>query len=233
MLFAISVNAGDPTFIKVDSVLAYEKTDYAQIGIFETRNYLKTLFLDGEIQTCELSYADYHFKMVLPIDGLGKKALVLGAGEGCSINLLLRYGFEVDAVDIDEKAIDLYAKHIGEWNEEVYSKPKRDTYNLHFGCGVDFIQHCSNESYDYVILDFDTKAQRELAPTLVPEIYRVLKPLGIFSAQDDYAGNPSIVEPYAEPLFAKGRTTISKYISEEWRFTHYVKDEFGIVDKKS
>lgn len=220
MLYAKFRNNFDTIYAPVEKVLAFKKTEYALIGLYELYSHGKTLILNDELQTAQGCYFGYHDALVLPhTPKEGDRALILGSGEGVSIDMVLKCGYEhIDAVDIDPQAISIYREHLKDWNNEIYDKT--DKFNMHYQCCMQFMKEKPDSYYDYIVYDLDTDAQDSLAPQAIPECFRLLKKGGVLSAQDGHLYSQSITEPHAKNL---ARNNPATKVHQGWKFKHYIK----------
>jgi len=84
----------------------------------------KSLIMNNELQSSERCYKEYHENLVFWYKPHpSEHVLVLGSGEGVSINLLQRRGWKnITGVDIDPQAVHLIDTHFSDWNESIYKK---------------------------------------------------------------------------------------------------------------
>jgi SAM-dependent methyltransferase len=120
-----------------------------------------------------------------PDQWTGKVALDFGCGKGRNVtNLKLLANFErVDGVDISQNNIDYCIR----------THPTQSTF---YKTGGDSLAVLSENTYDFVMstIVFQHLCVHELRVNLKKEVYRVMKPSGIFSFQMgygplDYVGN--------------------------------------------
>ncbi|MDX9993594.1 MAG: hypothetical protein RBS68_16265, partial [Anaerolineales bacterium] len=102
--------------LRVKRVLVEEQTQYQFLQVLETEFFGNTLVLDGIIQLTERDNMGYH-EMLTHIPALAlenpKRALVVGGGDGGSLQQLLRYSSmeEVVVCELDEKVVEYSRKY--------------------------------------------------------------------------------------------------------------------------
>lgn len=222
MLMAKITNKFDTVYSPVNKVYAYEKTDYGLLGIYDLVTHGKTIILNDELQSCARDYYLYHAALVLPHTAKkNEKALVLGAGEGVSVDMVVGCDYHhIDAVDIDPRAIELYKMFLSDWNNGIYDEGRSTDFNMHYSCAYEFLKKQEDESYEYIVYDLDTDGATKLIDKCMPEMHRVLKTTGVLSVQDGHRGMPSISKEAASKCFDKKP---SEKVAFDWKFCHYVK----------
>jgi len=102
--------------IRVRQVLADEQTPYQHIQLVETEFFGKAMILDGIIQLTERDNMGYHEMIVhVPMLAVGnpKRVLIIGGGDGGSLQQVLRYPSVEEAVicELDQRVVDLSREH--------------------------------------------------------------------------------------------------------------------------
>ncbi|MEJ5226208.1 MAG: polyamine aminopropyltransferase, partial [Anaerolineales bacterium] len=97
--------------IRVKRVLADEQTAYQHIQVVETEFFGNALILDGIIQLTERDNMGYHEMIVhVPMLAVGapRRVLIVGGGDGGSLQQVLRYPSVEEAVvcELDQKVVD-------------------------------------------------------------------------------------------------------------------------------
>ncbi len=97
--------------VRVKRVLADEQTPYQHIQVVETEFFGNALILDGIIQLTERDNMGYHEMIVhVPMLAVGKprRVLIVGGGDGGSLQQVLRYPSVEEAVvcELDQKVVD-------------------------------------------------------------------------------------------------------------------------------
>lgn len=104
------------TGLRVKRVLVDEKTDFQHLQVVETEFFGNALVLDGIIQLTERDNMGYH-EMITHVPALAvenpRRALVVGGGDGGSLEQLLRYPSmeEVVVCELDQKVVDYSRKY--------------------------------------------------------------------------------------------------------------------------
>ncbi len=108
--------------IHVKRVLADEQTPYQHIQVIETEFFGNALILDGIIQLTERDNIGYHEMIVhVPMLAVGapKRALIVGGGDGGSLQQVLRYPSVEEAVvcELDQRVVDLSREHFASFGD--------------------------------------------------------------------------------------------------------------------
>ncbi len=98
--------------VRVKRVLADEQTQYQHLQVVETDFFGNALILDGIIQLTERDNMGYHEMIVhVPMLAVGKpkRVLIVGGGDGGSLQQVLRYSSVEEAVvcELDPRVVDL------------------------------------------------------------------------------------------------------------------------------
>lgn len=98
--------------LRVRRVLADEQTQYQRLQLIETDFFGKALILDGIIQLTERDNMGYHEMIVhVPMLAVGqpKRVLIVGGGDGGSLQQVLRYPSVEEAVvcELDRRVVEL------------------------------------------------------------------------------------------------------------------------------
>ena len=102
--------------LKVKRQLVDEQTKYQHLQVFETEYFGNTLVLDGIIQLTERDNMGYHEMIThVPMLAVGapKRVLIVGGGDGGSLQQVLRYPSVREAVvcELDQKVVDYSRKY--------------------------------------------------------------------------------------------------------------------------
>lgn len=102
--------------LRVKQILADEQTQYQRIQIVETEFFGNALVLDGIIQLTERDNMGYHEMIVhVPMLAVGepKRVLIVGGGDGGSLQQALRYPSVEEAVvcELDRRVVDLSRRY--------------------------------------------------------------------------------------------------------------------------
>jgi spermidine synthase len=103
--------------LRVKRVLADEQTQYQHLQIVETEFFGNVLILDNIIQLTERDNMGYHEMIVhVPMLAAGKpkRVLIVGGGDGGSLQQVLRYPSVEEAVvcELDQRVVDLSRQHL-------------------------------------------------------------------------------------------------------------------------
>lgn len=102
--------------IRIKRVLADEQTQYQHLQFVETEFFGNAMILDGIIQMTERDNMGYHEMIVhMPMLAVGqpKRVLIVGGGDGGSLQQVLRYPSveEVVVCELDQRVVDLSREH--------------------------------------------------------------------------------------------------------------------------
>ena len=102
--------------LKVKRQFVDEQTQYQHLQVFETEYFGNTLVLDGIIQLTERDNMGYHEMIThVPMLAVGapKRVLIVGGGDGGSLQQVLRYPSVREAVvcELDQKVVDYSRKY--------------------------------------------------------------------------------------------------------------------------
>jgi spermidine synthase len=102
--------------IRVKRILADEQSQYQHIQVVETEFFGVSLILDGIIQLTERDNMGYHEMIVhVPMLAVGRprRVLIVGGGDGGSLQQVLRYPSVEEAVvcELDRRVVELSREH--------------------------------------------------------------------------------------------------------------------------
>ena len=129
--------------IRIKKVLADEQTPYQHLQFVETEFFGKAMILDGIIQLTERDNMGYH-EMIVHVPRLAvgkpKRVLIVGCGDGGSLQQVLRYDSVAEAVvcELDQRVVDLSREHFSAAFGDPWADPRtkllvRDTVNVDIG----------------------------------------------------------------------------------------------------
>src|SRR5512135_784852 len=103
--------------VRVKRVLADEQTQYQHLQFVETEFFGNALILDGIIQLTERDNHGYHEMIVhVPMLAFGqpRRVLIVGGGDGGSLQQVLRYSSVEQAVvcELDQRVVDLSRQYL-------------------------------------------------------------------------------------------------------------------------
>lgn len=98
--------------IRVKQILADEQTQFQHMQLVETEFFGKAMILDGIIQLTERDNMGYHEMIVhVPMLAVGQpqRVLIVGGGDGGSLQQVLRYPSVMEAVvcELDQRVVEL------------------------------------------------------------------------------------------------------------------------------
>jgi spermidine synthase len=103
--------------LRVKRVLADEMTEFQRLQVVESEFFGNVLILDGIIQLTERDNMGYH-EMIVHVPrlaaGAPKRVLIVGGGDGGSLQQVLRYPSVVEAVvcELDQRVVDLSRQYL-------------------------------------------------------------------------------------------------------------------------
>jgi len=102
--------------LRVEAILVDEQTEYQHLQLAQTEFFGKTLILDGIIQLTERDNMGYH-EMITHVpmlaQGNPRQVLIVGAGDGGSLQQVLRYPSLERAVvcELDRRVVEVCSEH--------------------------------------------------------------------------------------------------------------------------
>lgn len=108
--------------IRIKKILADEQTEYQHIQVVETEFFGNALILDGIIQLTERDNIGYHEMIAnVPMLAVGnpKRVLIVGGGDGGSLQQVLRYPSVEQALvcELDQRVVDLSREHFASFGD--------------------------------------------------------------------------------------------------------------------
>ena len=108
--------------IRIKKILADEQTQFQHLQFVETEFFGKAMILDGIIQLTERDNIGYHEMIVhVPMLAVGKpkRVLIVGGGDGGSLQQVLRYPSVEEAVvcELDQRVVDLSREHFASFGD--------------------------------------------------------------------------------------------------------------------
>ncbi len=173
--------------LRVKKILADEQTQYQHIQIFETEFFGNALVLDGIIQLTERDNSGYHEMLVhVPMLAVGKpkRVLIVGGGDGGSLQQALRYPSVEEAVvcELDQRVVDLSRQYFSASFGDPWADPRaklivRDAFG--------FLEE-NPRQFDVIISDTTDPigmAERLFSDDFYKRMVRALTPGGAASTQ--------------------------------------------------
>lgn len=135
--------------------LARVKSDFQDIGVFETTSHGRVLTLDGVIQITERDEFVYQEMLVhvpLLAHGNAKNVLIIGAGDGGVLkHVLMHKGVERAVMaEIDGEVIRLSKEFLPGIGGDAWTNPRAEVI---VGDGIDFVKKAPTGSFDVIIVD--------------------------------------------------------------------------------
>ena len=140
---------------KISRELARVKSDFQDIGVFETTSHGRVLTLDGVIQITERDefvYQEMLTHVPLLAHGNAKDVLIIGAGDGGVLkHVLMHKGVERAVMaEIDGEVIRLSKEFLPGIGGDAWTSPRADVI---VGDGIDYVKKAPTGSFDVIIVD--------------------------------------------------------------------------------
>ncbi len=139
--------------LRVRRVLVEEQTPYQFLQIVETEFFGNVLLLDGVVQLTERDNLGYH-EMITHVPALAvenpRRALIVGGGDGGSLQQLLRYDSieEVVVCELDEKVVTYCRQYFPAFGDP-WSHPKT---RLIIQDAFEYLQQ-TRDTFDVIVSD--------------------------------------------------------------------------------
>lgn len=138
--------------IRVDEHLYSKQSEFQRIDILKTYEFGKILTLDGVVMLTEKDEFIYHEMIThvpMAVNPKIKKVLVIGAGDGGTVNQLIRYSSieKIDVVEIDRLVVEACRQYFS--IAKSFDDPRVTVF---YEDGLKFIRTVNNE-YDLIIVD--------------------------------------------------------------------------------
>ena len=173
--------------LRVKRILADEQTQYQHVQIIESEFFGNALILDGIVQLTERDNMGYHEMIVhVPMLAVGqpKRVLIVGGGDGGSLQQVLRYSSveQVVVCELDQRVVDLSREHFAVCFGDPWSDPRT---SLHVGDAFGFLEENPGQ-FDVIISDTTDPigmAERLFSDEFYKLMVRALVPDGTVAAQ--------------------------------------------------
>ena len=182
---AYGASEGRALSVLVKSLLYKKISQFQTIEIFDTVCFGRMLVLDGVIMMTQFDNFAYHEMIVhVPMQAHPnpRKVLVIGGGDGGTINQLLKYPqVEVTLCEIDEEVILVCKEWFPEYRE-AFEKVK-----IQIDDGSVYLRHHQNE-FDVICVDSSDPvgpAEVLFKKPFYQDIYNALTPEGIAVTQSE------------------------------------------------
>lgn len=139
--------------VRVLEVLADEQTEFQHLQVVQTEFFGRALILDGIIQLTERDNMGYH-EMITHVPmlahGSPKRVLIVGAGDGGSLQQVLRYPFVDEAVvcELDRRVVEVCTEFFPNFGSPFGNKRA----NLVIQDAFEYLQQ-PNQKFDVIISD--------------------------------------------------------------------------------
>jgi spermidine synthase len=115
--------------VRIKRILADERTQYQHLQFVETEFFGTAMILDGIIQLTERDNMGYHEMIVhVPMLAVGepKRVLIVGGGDGGSLQQVLRYPSvrEVVVCELDQRVVDLSREYFAASFGDPWADPR-------------------------------------------------------------------------------------------------------------
>ncbi|VIO94184.1 Uncharacterized protein BM_BM13871 [Brugia malayi] len=180
--------SGQAFSLKVDKVLAHERSKYQDILIFKSSTHGNVLVLDGVIQCTEhdeFAYQEMVTHLALFSHPMPRKVLVIGGGDGAVLREVLKHECveSVTICEIDETVINLSKKFLPHMSLAFSSSKLK----LAVQDGFDFLKEHKGE-FDVIITDSSDPigpAKKLFSKTYYDLIKEALTEKGVLSSQGE------------------------------------------------
>jgi spermidine synthase len=159
-----------------DDIILARQTPYQRIVVTRWHDDIR-LFIDGHLQFSSVDEHRYHEALVHPAMSAspgGKRALILGGGDGMAARELLKYAEieSIDLVDLDAEMIRLFQERpfLAALSDDALSNPK---VRVHIEDAGKFLEH-SSEVWDLVFLDLPDPNNLSLSRLYTKSFYKLL-----------------------------------------------------------
>lgn len=141
-------------YLQSNRLLAEQRSDEQHIEILETSLFGRAMRIDGCFMTSERDEFFYHEPMIhLPAIAFGgpRSALVIGGGDGGSIEELLKYPTmqRVVLAELDAEVIDMSREWLPSISNGAFDDPRLE---IKLGDGKLYLEE-SEEKFDQIVLD--------------------------------------------------------------------------------
>jgi len=172
--------------LRYTAKLADEQTPYQHIEIYQTEFFGKVLVLDGIIQLTEQDNMGYHEMIThIPMLAVGKprRVLIVGGGDGGSLQQVLRYPTVEEAVvcELDRRVVELSREHFTFFGDP-WADPRA---TLVVQDAFEYLQAQAN-SFDVIISDTTDPvgmAERLFSEEFYQQMARAIRPGGAIATQ--------------------------------------------------
>ena len=174
--------------VRLEQTLHNEKTPYQELAVVDTGAYGRMLLLDNIIQTTvkdEFFYHEMIAHVPLNTHPQPRTALVIGGGDGGVVREIVKHPTieKVTLVEIDARVV----ANAREYLPEISCGLDDARVEIRFEDGIEHVRQREN-TYDVIIVDSTDPigpAVGLFSAEFYRNVYRALKPEGIFVAQTE------------------------------------------------
>uniref|UniRef100_A0A915Q5W7 Spermidine synthase n=1 Tax=Setaria digitata TaxID=48799 RepID=A0A915Q5W7_9BILA len=186
--FDSGIWSGQAFSLKVDKVLAHERSKYQDVLVFRSKTYGNVLVLDGIIQCTErdeFAYQEMITHLAMFSHSLPRKVLIVGGGDGAVLREVLKHECveSVTVCEIDEAVINISKKFLPQMSL-AFNNPKVE---LAIRDGFEFLKEHKGQ-FDVVITDSSDPigpATKLFGKTYYSLIKEALTEKGVLSSQGE------------------------------------------------
>lgn len=152
--FHDSINPDFVQMHRIRNVAHSGKTRFQSVAVVESCHFGTCLILDGKLQSSQKDEFIYHEALVHPAmiwHDSPRSVLIAGGGEGATLREVLdhRCVDRVVMVDIDEEAVNICRRFLGQWHQDSFDDPR---VQVVFGDARQYLAQCG-QAFDAVIID--------------------------------------------------------------------------------
>lgn len=175
---------------KVKEVFFEGKSEYQEIGLYDTDIFGRLLVLDGVFQTSTFEEFVYH-EMIAHIPLFAhpnpKRVLIIGGGDGGTAKETVKHTEleSVEMVEIDGKVVELTKKYLPEISTVLNNPPAN--FTLTIGDGIQKVKDAESY-YDLIIVDCSDPigpGAGLFSGPFYQDVYKALKEDGLFVQQTE------------------------------------------------
>ncbi|MAT34490.1 MAG: hypothetical protein CMK06_05030 [Ponticaulis sp.] len=214
-------------------LIAHETSEWQDIKIVQTETHGKVMLIDDVLMLSEDTHHVYHEHMVhLPLSCIEnpKSALVIGGGDGGTVNELVKYkGLEkIVLAELDEAVVRVSQETL----PELTSGLKDPRVEIRIGDGAAYLAEQEN-AFDVIIIDStdvceeSTAVQENANPLISPEFFgnikKAIRPGGVtcqmLGSPTFYSGGMEMMYHRLGGLFTHFKPFLMPtpfYISGDW-----------------
>lgn len=230
--------------IKVDKQLYSSQSEFQRIDIFDSKEFGRSLTLDGYMMLTEKDEFIYHEMMVhvpMAVHPNVRRVLVIGGGDGGTVRELIRYPFieQIDLVEIDEEVVTACIEHL----PQTACGFQDARVKCYYEDGLKYVRRFE-DTYDLILVDSTDPfgpGEGLFTKEFYGNCYKALKEDGIMVNQHESPFYPAdavamqrahkrIVESF--PISKVYQAHIPTYPSGHWLFGFASKKYHPLADQR-